>query len=445
MKFLLGISIILLSGFVYWKASGSLSLRKLNIISFSYYTLLFYQLIGGTIVFWGFRTQYLLQKVKSEEVFTDGYIFLIYTILMFGISIFLSNLFIFKTNVSKLYDDYIIEKTNINNSNRMFLFVLILGSICFGSMIYVCNQIGYIPLIELVRGELDFAKERIIINSNFAGNIYIKNLLFETCTPLLCYLAYCYMRVSKETKWKLLFCMLFLISVIAKTIDFSKSPAIYFIFYFFVIEVMLGNIKSSRKIIPLLVVCVVILLFFYRFIMGYEGALFSLTNGPMARLLISQVATFFLHIDAFPTLESFLKGASFNTKFAIVLENAAVIRSGRVVMNLYNPSGVKAGVAGVMNTFFAGEAYANWGILGIIIAPIIVGILFSVVHCYLLRLKKTPITITLYLEFFIIFTTILEGGFVDFFYNAGLIFIVLILLFLFTIGKIVLPKNRRYH
>ena len=97
----------------------------------------------------------------------------------------------------------------------MFLFVLILGSICFGSMIYVCNQIGYIPLIELVRGELDFAKERIIINSNFAGNIYIKNLLFETCTPLLCYLAYCYMRVSKETKWKLLFCMLFLISVIA--------------------------------------------------------------------------------------------------------------------------------------------------------------------------------------------------------------------------------------
>ena len=122
--------------------------------------------------------------MKSEEVFTDGYIFLIYTILMFGISIFLSNLFIFKTNVSKLYDDYIIEKTNINNSNRMFLFVLILGSICFGCMLYVCNQIGYIPLIELVRGELDFAKERIIINSNFAGNIYIKNLLFETCTPL---------------------------------------------------------------------------------------------------------------------------------------------------------------------------------------------------------------------------------------------------------------------
>ena len=121
----------------------------------------FYQLIGGTIVFWGFRTQYLLQKVKSEEVFTDGYIFLIYTILMFGISIFLSNLFIFKTNVSKLYDDYIIEKTNINNSNRMFLFVLILGSICFGSMIYVCNQIGYIPLIELVRGNWILLKNEL--------------------------------------------------------------------------------------------------------------------------------------------------------------------------------------------------------------------------------------------------------------------------------------------
>ena len=114
----------------------------------------------------------------------------------------------------------------------------------------------------------------------------------------------------------------FLISVIAKTIDFQNHQQfILFSIFCYRSNARQYKIQSQNNTPSCCLRCDFIV--FYRFIMGYEGALFSLTNGPMARLLISQVATFFLHIDAFPTLESFLKGASFNTKFAIVLENAA--------------------------------------------------------------------------------------------------------------------------
>ena len=97
-------------------------------------------------------------------------------------------------------------------------------------------------------------------------------------------------------------------------------------------------------------------------------------------------------------------------------------------MELYNPAAVENGTAGVMSTVFIGEAYANFGYAGVIIAPIIVGIIFSAILCVYIKSNKTPLNIVLYLECFITFTTVLNAGFVDFFYNVQF-FVILIVIF----------------
>ena len=74
-----------------------------------------------------------------------------------------------------------------------------------------------------------------------------------------------------------------------------------------------------------------------------------------------------------------------------------------------------------MNTIFVGEAYANFGMAGVIAAPIIFGVVIGIVAYILPKLKKTPVTVLLYVEMTLMFITIVEGGFVDIFYNATFI------------------------
>lgn len=77
-----------------------------------------------------------------------------------------------------------------------------------------------------------------------------------------------------------------------------------------------------------------------------------------------------------------------------------------------------------MNTLFVGEAYANWGIWGLMVAPFIVAVTFSLSFLTILKFKKTPLTLVLYLALFQSFTGGLQGGFVDFLYNAGVFLII---------------------
>ena len=181
---------------------------------------------------------------------------------------------------------------------------------------------------------------------------------------------------------------------------------------------MLGKTFKLKKMIPFIIVAITLVVIFYTVIMGYDGKLISLSNGPLSRVPVSQAGALFLHFDAFPDKIDYLNGHSFPPFTKILFgEGEYDVRSGREVMELYNPTAVENGTAGVLSTVFLGEAYANFGLVGVIIAPIIVGIIFSAILCIYLKSKKTPLNIILYLECFIIFTTVLQGGFVEFFYN----------------------------
>ena len=54
--------------FLFYKAAGTLSLKKINIISFSYYSIVIYSYIGASLVYLGFREHYLIQKISDETI-----------------------------------------------------------------------------------------------------------------------------------------------------------------------------------------------------------------------------------------------------------------------------------------------------------------------------------------------------------------------------------------
>lgn len=104
-------------------------------------------------------------------------------------------------------------------------------------------------------------------------------------------------------------------------------------------------------------------------------------------------------------------------------------------MNFFSPEKVVGGTAGVMNSLFVGEAYANFGMKGVILSVVYVGILLSIIFIFFMKSKKTPINIVLYITITSMLASASQGGFVDFVYNSNIIFLSFTLLSMALIGK----------
>jgi hypothetical protein len=116
----------------------------------------------------------------------------------------------------------------------------------------------------------------------------------------------------------------------------------------------------------------------------------------------------------------------------------------------FNPRGVEDGQGGVMNSIFIAEAWANFGVIGVLVSPFWVGFLIQSLYLFFLRKPKNPV----YLAFFVSFSIggSVTGGFNDYIYNPGFMLMIIILLLIFSLASIfnmfakktlVSPQNQR--
>ena len=90
------------------------------------------------------------------------------------------------------------------------------------------------------------------------------------------------------------------------------------------------------------------------------------------------------------------------------------------------PSAIEEGTGGVINSLFIGEAWANFGLAGVIFAPFWVGFVIQWSYILLLKAEKTPLFLAL-----AVYLTMKwpgTGGFNDFIYNAGIVTMLVIFL-----------------
>ncbi len=448
MKVLIVILFLICFIWLFKVASGGLNPLKLNAVSYCFYHLLFFQVIGSCFIFIGFNNHYLIEKIKLEGTIDRTFACLVYAMLVFPVVIIIINKrYKGKENrinarkVDNLYDDV----------NRYWEVVLFLTVISMMACFYTFYKIGYVSIVKVLLSSAAFSfdTERIINNRLFAGSQYIRNIFFLTLSPMLSYSCYIFFRSSQLRKWKILFGINCVITILAKTYDFSKAPILVFIIGLFIIDGFYEqkSSKLKKKIILLVVVSVLIVLFSYTVVMKYTGGWLSLRHGPVSRIIITGATTLFLHFDVFDTTHDYLCGASFARWIGRILgQKDWGQRSGRVLMQILNPGGIAAGTAGVMNSIFLGEAYANFGYIGVFISPIIVGIWFAFIQNYIEHREHTPITLITYVTLLDYFTGAVGGGFVEFVYSSDFI---IRLFFLFVIhvignhGVIKFPKRSK--
>lgn len=432
------------------KAANGLNPTRINAVSLAFYLLLFFQAIGASIIYLGFRDHYLVQKISSEQVFDSTYYCLIYAFITMPLVIILVNRRHAKVSTR------VVNKNDVNiykDVEPYYGIILFLTLISAAAGIYTFYKIGYVSIFKILfsGGGFDFATARTSNNRGFSGNQYIRNLLFLNLSPILSSASYVFYKASDLAKWKVLFWANLVVTVLAKTYDFSKAPLIVFFISLYIINGFFeqDREKAFKRLVIIISIVVGLIVFSYAVVAKYSGQKWiSLSHGPISRIVITQVATLFLHFDLFPAKHPFLYGKSMAAWIGSIIGDPNWgLRSGRIVMEHYSPAAVSNGTAGVMNTVFLGEAYANWGYVGVLVSPIIVGLWFGNIQNYIDKSEKSPMNLIVYMTLLNFFTTSLEGGFAEFIFSSTLIFNLLILLIIHICGnnfKIVI-KRRNYN
>lgn len=427
--------------------SNGLSITKLNIYSYFFYSTFVLTIIGTLILSIDITSHYLGHKILNNHTVP-------LTLLSVNISFFLVTYILYVLDNKKFlnkdkvysYRDKLKERVvSIPNYNKKIfntIFVLLL-IISISSVFYTFFSIGIdkIPILKLFQGtnSTQLAILRQQVGRNFNGISYIKNIFALGLTPILSYIAVAHYLSFKNKRWLYFSIITVFFNILILTYDLQKAPVLRFFFaYLFIFPLVLKNRIKIRKSYIISFTLIIALMFV--FITGNSIAeLFSFTGGPINRIFRSQAFSVFAHFELFPDNMNFLFGRSLPSFITKTIFNSGQIRSARLVMEYFYPLGVAAGTSGVMNGFFISEAYANFSYFGIFLSVILVSIEMYIIHTVFLKSRKTSVSIAAYAYISNQFVNTTQGGFIDFLYNP-VVFIMLALLFI--LQKVYIRENK---
>ena len=100
MKILIVLLTISLFILLFKFAGGSLSLKNLNIFSFMFYNLFFFDIVGASLIYLGAQKHYLIVKMFDKGNIEKTYYILVYTLLMLPFVIAMINACLYKRDYS---------------------------------------------------------------------------------------------------------------------------------------------------------------------------------------------------------------------------------------------------------------------------------------------------------------------------------------------------------
>lgn len=443
---IISIATLIISIYFFKKVSGSLSLTKLNMISWIFYVPLILQsFVASVIIINGWDDHYILNSV-GPDVRMYGWIATQYTLLALPLGMLLSLWLVgLKTN-KKTFSNFT-NKPIVSSLSKRDTFVKlplhIVSVLSVGAVAYTFYTIGYIPFFQVFSGSDDLALSlmRQEVHREFPGNVYVRNVLALTLSPLLSYVAYSYWRKTSSKIDFYWFAVLFVSSVFIVTYNLAKAPLIYYFLGFVFLKVLIdGRIKLKYLLFSFASFFVLIVILYLTVTSVTDASiLFSINSGIGGRVFLSQAAGLYLSFAYFPSYNDFIGLGSLSSLLSSAFGIDYIDRSARIVMALFRPSAVEEGVAGVMNSLFIGEAWANFGLFGVIFAPIYVGFFIQTLFLFFLKSRKTPILLGSFAYFS--YRMPITGGVNDFFYNPGMIIILFIFLNIYFLS-LLLKKQK---
>lgn len=424
MLYLLGSFFILIISFcLFQRAAGTLSFFKPNLISYVFYLNIVLQtFIAAVLAVLYLDNHYVISHVGMD---VRHYVWLAVMYLMIALPIgMLMAKFIFARGIrmQSLLNSYVNAPIQVSglSGNSLKYVIWIFTVVSMLACLYTFWEVGYFPFVKVLNSNpAELAVTRISVSRDFSGNAYVRNIFALGMMPILSYIWMFYYLASKKTLDLLMVTLGLIFSLSILYYDFSKAPMLWYVLGFvFVRYYALGKFKLYYVCLLTLVVFVA-LVFMYAMSGIPFNEFASYNTGPLGRIILGQAAGIYIIFDIFPNNHGFIGLSSLSQFVSNLIGYEYTERAARVAMEFFNPRGIEGGTAGVMNTIFIAEAWANFGLVGLLLSPIWVGFLLQSLYIFFLKMPKNP----LFLAFFVSFSFggAVTGGFNDYIYNANVI------------------------
>lgn len=315
--------------------------------------------------------------------------------------------------------------------------LLLIFAFCIIVLINYLRQLDKIALIvALTEGNSAATIVRSNMGSSFPGKYHWYTLVMHDFGNLITFTSFANLLIRKRTKDALLFISAFSYSVFVAIMATEKAPIAWLLIGLFMVFFLVkkNGFVPAKKIIYFGLFVVSLLAISYLYFMGARdvgSALWSV----FSRAFSGSITPAYFYLEFFPHHHEYLLGRTFPNPAGLMPYEP--YNYTIEVMNWVFPEHLKSGVVGTMPTVFWGEAYANFGPLGILIVAFIMGCLVALVSYFVSKLEINPLTIGFLVWLILIFKNLSVSGFSGYFYNIYIISVtVLVITFLSVLGYI---------
>jgi oligosaccharide repeat unit polymerase len=425
------------------KSSGGLSLKKpsLHLVIFGYVYLLS-SLIGSLLIVLEIDRSYIINKLLFPESRQLGFLLVCGSFLLFAFTtVIVSKIVGFQSDREfNRYWKASVNEVFTSDDNKKLFFRIFLGLsiISLLSVVYTLVHTSTIPLFSAILGNTaDLAKGRIDAKEGYTGIVYIKNILAIGLTPLLSIVAFVYALKTRLWSWRVLFGFLFVAAVIIQLYNFEKAPAMFYMIMLILASITVGKLKLNLRVILLFTVIGVAYIVVMYTLLGATGSstFLNYSQGPIGRIILTQIAPMYIFVDRFGEVYPYLH--LYGLPDAILqLYDVDQMRSARVIMMDLFPEKVEEGTAGVLNTLYVGEAFATYGIWGVMLGTVYLGIFVQLLYILFIRLPKHPVFISLFVFFIVNIPRAMVGGFSDLVINPVWLILFTLIVFPYAVVRL---------
>ena len=316
----------------------------------------------------------------------------------------------------------------IRQISRKELFVLVgLIGFCFFVLFVYLSKVPTIALfVAFSEGASSNSQlARSMMGNDFNGKYHWYSLIMHDLFNIVTFALFSAFLLTKRKILFFFFLVAFLGSSFAAVMATEKSPfaqILIGLLLVYGITLLKGKIPIKATII-FLIVLFASLTTFYIFFMG-SADIFSAFVSIFSRALAGSIQPAYHYLEFFPYHQDFLLGRSFPNPGGIL--PIEPYKMTVEVMNWVDPNDY--GIVGSMPTVFWAEAYANFGVLGVVFVPFVIGVVVYTVYYFVDKIENTPIKIGFFVWLMQHFKKLSITGFSDFLIDFYLIMLLFILI-----------------
>lgn len=386
--------------------------------------LIIHTLIGALLINNGFANNSVIHKVSNVNIYNWSNYIALSIYIYYITNYILIKYFINKQNFDQWINRRIVVTEKRISTKNLYNYLVILLAICCVVSVYVTIVSGGIPHLRIFT--MNLLEFRFSISRGFPGIIYLKTIFFDSLPILLCCIFYSYYLTVRTQQTRGVFYLSFILASYSSTFTFEKSPFIVFILTLYIIK----KIIQRRRIKPYYFLILPLLLFGFFSLLSSASASF-IFRAIFNRIFIDQVSGSYLMFEIYPINYPFIGFSSISSLVEIFGLNYQ-FPARRIAME-YAFGERALSYMNLLSTYYLGEAYANFGVLGVILAPIYVCTLITTFYHKLIKTTKSPLIIAIFA--YSIIPSSVSSQFNNFLYNSITIILFLLIITVFNLSK----------